>query len=110
MVPIVLTMLSELERVRIMFLVISLIRKQNKCRYCCSVAIFFCFGTTHFCKPCHDDFQRVTHIPKNELPSCPAGPRAKQLGGEECPLYVKHPPTGEEFALGCGICRNAQTF
>ncbi|XP_023247966.1 E3 ubiquitin-protein ligase highwire [Copidosoma floridanum] len=83
---------------------------EYKCRYCCSVAIFFCFGTTHFCKPCHDDFQRVTHIPKNELPSCPAGPRAKQLGGEECPLYVKHPPTGEEFALGCGICRNAQTF
>ncbi|CAB0038014.1 unnamed protein product [Trichogramma brassicae] len=32
----------------------------------------FCFGTTHFCKPCHDDFQRVTNIPKNELPTCPA--------------------------------------
>lgn len=22
---------------------------EYKCRYCCSVAIFFCFGTTHFC-------------------------------------------------------------
>lgn len=83
---------------------------EYKCRYCCSVAVFFCFGTTHFCNPCHDDFQRVTNIPKGDLPSCPAGPKAKQLEGEECPLHVKHPPTGEEFALGCGICRNAHTF
>lgn len=46
---------------------------EYKCRYCCSVAVFFCFGTTHFCNTCHDDFQRVTNIPKIELPSCPAG-------------------------------------
>lgn len=46
---------------------------EYKCRYCCSVAVFFCFGTTHFCNPCHDDFQRVTTIAKNNLPSCPAG-------------------------------------
>ena len=38
------------------------------------------------------------------------GPKAKQLEGEECPLHVQHPPTGEEFALGCGVCRNAHTF
>ncbi|EFA00365.2 E3 ubiquitin-protein ligase MYCBP2-like Protein [Tribolium castaneum] len=83
---------------------------EYKCRYCCSVAVFFCFGTTHFCNPCHDDFQRVTNLSKTELPSCPAGPKAKQLEGDECPLHVKHPPTGEEFALGCGVCRNAHTF
>jgi E3 ubiquitin-protein ligase MYCBP2 len=46
---------------------------EYKCRYCCSVAVFFCFGTTHFCNACHDDFQRVTNIPRLELPSCPAG-------------------------------------
>lgn len=46
---------------------------EYKCRYCCSVAVFFCFGTTHFCNACHDDFQRVTNIAKHELPSCPAG-------------------------------------
>ena len=40
----------------------------------------------------------------------PTGPKAKQLEGEECPLHVQHPPTGEEFALGCGVCRNAHTF
>ncbi|XP_013400127.1 E3 ubiquitin-protein ligase MYCBP2 [Lingula anatina] len=83
---------------------------EYKCRYCCSTAVFFCFGTTHFCNACHDDFQRVTNIPRSDLPTCPAGPRGKQLQGDECPLHVKHPPTGEEFALGCGVCRNAHTF
>ena len=83
---------------------------EYKCRYCCSVAVFFCFGTTHFCNACHDDFQRVAHLPKADLPQCPVGPKCTQLDGEECPLHVKHPPTGEEFALGCGVCRNAHTF
>lgn len=44
---------------------------EYKCRYCCSVAVFFCFGTTHFCDTCHDDFQKLTNIPKNKLPKCP---------------------------------------
>jgi len=83
---------------------------EYKCRYCCSVAVFFCFGTTHFCAACHDDFQRVTSLARGDLPRCPAGPRATQLTGDECPLHVQHPDTGEEFALGCGICRNAHTF
>ncbi|KAM8976197.1 E3 ubiquitin-protein ligase MYCBP2 isoform 3-T3 [Pelodytes ibericus] len=83
---------------------------EYKCRYCCSVAVFFCFGTTHFCNACHDDFQRMTSISKEELPHCPAGPKGKQIEGTECPLHVVHPPTGEEFALGCGVCRNAHTF
>ncbi|KAJ8937845.1 hypothetical protein NQ318_022263 [Aromia moschata] len=96
---------------------------EYKCRYCCSVAVFFCFGTTHFCNPCHDDFQRVTNLAKHELPVCPAGyqpasyssPKENVQGrsnlkGDECPLHVKHPATGEEFALGCGVCRNAHTF
>ena len=83
---------------------------EYKCRYCCSVAVFFCFGTTHFCAACHDDFQRVTSLSRADLPRCPAGPRATQLTGDECPLHVQHPDTGEEFALGCGVCRNAHTF
>uniref|UniRef100_A0A8C9U137 RCR-type E3 ubiquitin transferase n=1 Tax=Scleropages formosus TaxID=113540 RepID=A0A8C9U137_SCLFO len=83
---------------------------EYKCRYCCSVAVFFCFGTTHFCNACHEDFQRITSIPKEELPHCPAGPKGKQLEGNECPLHMVHPATGEEFALGCGVCRNTHTF
>ena len=50
---------------------------EYKCRYCCSVAVFFCFGTTHFCNACHDDFQRVANIPKPELPQCPVAPKVK---------------------------------
>ncbi|XP_013162054.1 PREDICTED: E3 ubiquitin-protein ligase MYCBP2 isoform X3 [Papilio xuthus] len=85
---------------------------EYKCRYCCSVAVFFCFGTSHFCNACHDDFQRVTNIPRHLLPQCPAGPRGEQMPGtsDECPLHVQHPPTGEEFALGCGICRHSLAF
>ena len=83
---------------------------EYKCRYCCLVAIFFCFGNTHFCNACHDDVQRVTNMAKSELPHRPAGPKCTQLEGDECPLHVQHPPTGEEFALGCGVCSNVQTF
>lgn len=73
--------------------------------------IFFKFNN-FLCRftVCHDDFQKLTNIPKNKLPQCPVGPKAKKLPGDECPLHVVHPPTGEEFALGCGICRNAQNF
>lgn len=46
---------------------------EYKCRYCCSVAVFFCFGTTHFCNACHEDFRPVTEMPKHALPKCPAG-------------------------------------
>ncbi|XP_071786769.1 E3 ubiquitin-protein ligase MYCBP2-like isoform X1 [Asterias amurensis] len=45
---------------------------EYKCRYCRSVAVF-CFGRTHFCNACHDDLQRITSIPKPDLPHCPAG-------------------------------------
>jgi hypothetical protein len=24
-----------------------------KCKFCCSIAQWFCWGTTHFCEPCH---------------------------------------------------------
>ena len=83
---------------------------EYKCRYCCSVAVYFCFGTTHFCQVCHDNINTVMSTVKDLLPHCPAGPACTQLEGDVCPLHVRHPPTGEEFALGCGICRNAHTF
>jgi len=83
---------------------------EYKCRFCCSVAVWFCFGTTHFCDACHNQPGVGPRQEKaGELPACPAGPLGKQLEGS-CPLRVPHPPTGEEFPLGCGICRNTQTF
>ena len=48
---------------------------EYKCRYCFSVAVFFCFGNTNFCNACQDDFQRVANLPKTELPQCPVGAR-----------------------------------
>ena len=47
-------------------------------RFCCSVAVFFCFGTTHFCNKCHDDHQRCTSTPKEQLPPCPV--RGRSIG------------------------------
>uniref|UniRef100_A0A915DDX7 RCR-type E3 ubiquitin transferase n=1 Tax=Ditylenchus dipsaci TaxID=166011 RepID=A0A915DDX7_9BILA len=84
---------------------------EYKCRFCCTVAVYFCFGTTHFCAGCHADFQRLMTLSKQQLPKCPAAPKAQQLpDNEPCPLKIQHPPTGEEFSLGCGICRNLHTF
>ncbi|OTF80766.1 hypothetical protein BLA29_008492, partial [Euroglyphus maynei] len=72
---------------------------EYKCRFCCSVAVYFCFGSTHFCAACHDDFQRLISL--KEYPQCPVGPHSIPRDDcDECPLRVKHPPTGQEFALG----------
>ncbi|CAI2362857.1 unnamed protein product [Moneuplotes crassus] len=64
-----------------------------KCRYCCTISQWFCFGTTHFCDPCH----RIAG--RNKITKCP--------GKDKCGIKVEHPDNGEEFALGCGLCRHA---
>ena len=72
-----------------------------KCKFCCSISQWFCWGNTHFCEPCHKkqvDGDYVSRKAKSELPKCP--------GPATCPLKVKHPENGEEYALGCAICRN----
>lgn len=84
-----------------------------KCRFCCSEALFFCFGTTHFCEECHNDPGGMQETASaGRLPHCPAGPKGKQLSGSraECPLKYKHGEPGEEQPLGCSVCRNAATF
>ena len=84
-----------------------------KCRYCCSVAIWFCFGTTHFCEPCHNKYEDCQrNAEEGKMAHCPVGPVNIQLEGSasDCPLRCKHPPTGGEYPLGCGVCRNAGTF
>ena len=71
----------------------------------CSSQVWFCFGTTHFCEPCHSGpgLSNITG-------PCPFLAGKKVEGTDKCPLGIKHPPGGEEFPLGCGVCRNAQTF
>ena len=36
-----------------------------KCRYCCQSALWFCFGTTHFCDPCHNGARVVVKCDPN---------------------------------------------
>lgn len=80
---------------------------EYKCRYCCSVAIYFCFGNTHFCEECHGLWYSLPE--RNPQPKCPVGPGGKKLKGK-CPLGIAHPPTGEEFCLGCGLCSHMESF
>jgi len=66
-----------------------------KCRFCCNVAVYFCWGTTHFCEMCHRKPSEMVHTPRDKLP--------------KCTCKIKHPPNGEEFLLGCALCRLQQS-
>lgn len=72
---------------------------EYKCRFCCKISSWFCWGTTHFCDDCHGrqckgDY--VSKYTKEMLPKC---------NKKTCEIKVVHPPNGEEFALGCRVCR-----
>mmetsp|Transcript_18614 Transcript_18614/g.26102 ORF Transcript_18614/g.26102 Transcript_18614/m.26102 type:complete len:576 (+) Transcript_18614:22-1749(+) len=64
---------------------------EYKCKFCCSPAIWFCWGTTHFCENCHKQATTIVKVPKENLPKCTCS--------------IKHPPNGEEYCLGCSYCR-----
>merc|ERR1712048_41185 len=69
------------------------------------VSKFECWGTTHFCKKCHDRQEAhdyMTTKPVDKLPKCP--------GPEKCPLGIKHAPNGQEFSLGCALCRGSDVI
>eukprot|EP00026_Physarum_polycephalum_P005194 Phypoly_transcript_05224.p1 GENE.Phypoly_transcript_05224~~Phypoly_transcript_05224.p1 ORF type:complete len:588 (+),score=70.15 Phypoly_transcript_05224:60-1766(+) len=73
---------------------------QYKCRFCCSVASWFCFGRVHYCENCHNDPYKYW-APNNVLSSVP--PQCE--GKDKCPLGIEHPPNGfEEMSLGCSKC------
>ncbi|CDW84412.1 myc binding protein 2 [Stylonychia lemnae] len=67
---------------------------EYKCQYCCHVALWFCWGTHRFCEPCHDDAANG----HNEVVPC--------KGSKECPLNGHHNTNGQEYAIGCRLCRN----
>jgi hypothetical protein len=150
-------------------------RREFKCRFCCSVAIWFCFGAwptpdcarslarltclpmqarpisarfvlgqssgpTTQCtrltlcgraQPCHNNNGTLCPMAKANLVQCPCKPAGNSGMPEHiegpCPLGLVHPPSGvrwerkrpcaltdgrlqEEFALGCGLCRNIKDF
>jgi hypothetical protein len=62
-----------------------------KCRYCCSVSAYFCWGTSHFCHTCHENPPEMKRLlASGSLPSCPAGPQGVTLDENSCvaPLAV----------------------
>ncbi|CDW73844.1 myc binding protein 2 [Stylonychia lemnae] len=64
---------------------------EYKCQYCCELATWYCEGLARFCNPCHD------HACDNEIFPC--------KGPKECPLNGNHEPNGNEYAIGCRLCR-----
>lgn len=65
-----------------------------KCCYCCEIAVWHCFGTTHFCEPCHNAY--INHT--IEVKEC------EDRG--KCPLNGEHPTSDKKtrFAVGCSQC------
>ena len=52
-----------------------------KCKFCCNISQWFCWGNTHFCEPCHKkqcggDY--VSRKKREDLPKCP--------GPKQCPI------------------------
>ena len=73
---------------------------EYKCKFCCKIASWFCWGTTHFCEDCHKrqcNGDYVSKYSRDRLPRC---------NKATCEVGGSHPPNGDEFALGCSICRN----
>lgn len=69
---------------------------EYKCKFCCNVAAWYCWGSTHFCEECHKKAADVAKLPKNKLP--------------KCTCKGNHPPNGEEYCLGCSVCRFTEDF
>lgn len=38
-----------------------------KCKFCCASAVWFCWGTTHFCESCHSKASTIVNVPKDQL-------------------------------------------
>lgn len=74
---------------------------EYKCKFCCNISSWFCWGSTHFCEDCHARQCKGDYVSKYEKAKLP-----KCLGTDKCPMKVRHPENGEEFALGCSVCRN----
>jgi hypothetical protein len=95
-----------------------------KCKFCCSIATWFCWGTTHLCEQCHQTQAgtyagaKMTRRPIADFPQhfrfeVAMGNDAKQwVRLDKCPLGLKsHPPNGTaDMSLGCTICKQMKEF
>jgi hypothetical protein len=97
---------------------------EYKCKFCCSVATWFCWGTTHLCNECHKtqgpEFvgTKMTRRPQSQLPAhfvfatAHGNDHSKWPTLSKCPLSIaKHPANGTaELSLGCQLCRQVKEF
>jgi E3 ubiquitin-protein ligase MYCBP2 len=71
-----------------------------KCKFCCTISSWYCWGSTHFCDKCHKRQEKGDYLnrkPISDLPKCP--------GLAKCPLGIEHPPNGTaDYSLGCVVC------
>jgi E3 ubiquitin-protein ligase MYCBP2 len=64
-----------------------------KCFWCCRPALFFCWGTTHFCESCH---KRPLDVVKPPWPEC----------DRHCQFHP-HCPNGTREIVGyCTLCED----
>mmetsp|Transcript_24731 Transcript_24731/g.38840 ORF Transcript_24731/g.38840 Transcript_24731/m.38840 type:complete len:435 (+) Transcript_24731:337-1641(+) len=67
-----------------------------KCRFCCKIATFFCFGTTHFCEDCHKKWVMGANSNPTQLV-------------KPCTCKTPHAKNGvsrnSEHCFGCSLCR-----
>jgi E3 ubiquitin-protein ligase MYCBP2 len=61
-----------------------------KCKFCCQIACWFCWGNTHFCEDCHKQAVKISQTARDLLP--------------KCSCHVDHPQNGEEHCFGCSLC------
>lgn len=80
-----------------------------KCKFCCSPAVWFCWGNTHFCEPCHQKAGGLEKLRREgkqaKFKTLNKQPRCSGKVAEDCNLRIKHAPQGEEVCLGCGACQ-----
>ena len=109
-----------------------------KCRFCCSTAVWHCWNTVHFCDSCHSNWSNLVEYNTGtnkkrmwEYSTCSSlDKKCKAMAANSlfatdadrekacarlvsdpsnCPLKVRHPPSGVEFGIGCGLCRGAES-
>ena len=106
---------------------------QYKCRYCCSVASWYCGANLgHFCDACHARQCAGTYlnrVPLLDLPLCPAhtlvvtrpdgannnAPEHLEIRQGDpalCPLHIPHQPNGTrvDTPVGCFMCQQLKSF
>eukprot|EP00347_Sterkiella_histriomuscorum_P013532 403364350 len=67
---------------------------EYKCQFCCETAVWYCWGGTRMCEPCHN-------IAGENIP--------KICNENTCPYKGQHPENGKHHSFGCNLCKILET-